>query len=102
MARHELRSNEFSAESAVRQRIVAAARQHFFARGFRGVTMDDLAEELGMSKKTLYAHFPGKTALLEGVLLHKFETIEADMEQIMAECSSDFVNGLHRLLACVK
>ena len=47
-----------------RQRIVDAARVHFFSHGFRSVTMDDLAEELGISKKTLYAHFPGKIDLL--------------------------------------
>src|SRR5436190_2270303 len=100
--RPEVKSGESDSEPGVRERIVGVARRHFLAHGFRGVTMDDLAEELGMSKKTLYAHFPGKTALLEAVLLHKFETVEADMEQIMSECSSDFVNGLHRLLACVK
>ena len=43
-------------------RIVAAARRYFLAHGFRGVTMDDLAAELGMSKKTLYAHFSSKAA----------------------------------------
>ncbi|MGH8100838.1 MAG: TetR/AcrR family transcriptional regulator, partial [Chthoniobacterales bacterium] len=36
-----------------RQRILGAARAHFFSHGFRSVTMDDLAEELGVSKKTL-------------------------------------------------
>jgi len=30
--------------------------------------MDDLAQELGISKKTLYAYFPGKFDLLEAVL----------------------------------
>jgi AcrR family transcriptional regulator len=33
-----------------RQRIVEAARGHFFNHGFRSVTMDDLALELGISK----------------------------------------------------
>jgi len=50
---------------ANRQRIVDAGRAHFFSHGFRSVTMDDLAGELGISKKTLYAHFPGKIDLLE-------------------------------------
>ena len=53
---------------ASRQRIVEAARAHFFSHGFRSVTMDDLADELGISKKTLYAHFRSKIALLEAVL----------------------------------
>jgi AcrR family transcriptional regulator len=63
-------------ESAPAQRIVSTARRHFFAHGFRSVTMDDLAEELGMSKKTLYASFPSKTALLRAVLLDRHQTEE--------------------------
>ena len=70
-------------ENAARQRIVAGARRHFFAHGFRGVTMDDLAEELGMSKKTLYAHFPSKTALLEAVIGDKLQRVEADLDRVI-------------------
>ena len=69
--RGAMRVAEPPVESLTRQRIVGAARRHFFAHGFRTVTMDDIAEELGMSKKTLYAHFPSKTALVEAVLLDK-------------------------------
>nr|MBA3354117.1 helix-turn-helix transcriptional regulator [Blastocatellia bacterium] len=58
--------------SSTRRRVLEAARGHFFHHGFRNVTMDDLAAELGVSKKTLYAHFPGKDALLEAVLNDKF------------------------------
>jgi AcrR family transcriptional regulator len=54
------------------QRIVESARAHFFSHGFRSVTMDEPAEELAISKKTLYAHFPSKIALLEAVLADKF------------------------------
>ncbi len=61
---HKLRSRRRKRESK-RQRIVDATRVHFFSHGFRRVTMDDLAAELGISKKTLYAHFPGKFDLLE-------------------------------------
>src|SRR5262245_50561362 len=89
-------------DTAAAPRIVAAARRHFFAHGFRGVTMDDLAEELGMSKKTLYAHFPSKTALLQAVLLEKFRDLEGEVARITDECAADFVAGLHRLLACVQ
>src|SRR5262245_9624183 len=86
----------------VRQRIIGAAREHFFIHGFHGVTMDDLAEGLGMSKKTIYAHFPSKTALLEAMLLEKFRCVEEDLQAITSECSADFASGLHRLLACVQ
>ena len=63
--------------------------------------MDDLAEELGMSKKTLYACFPSKTELLKSVLLDKFDDIEADLRQVTANCA-DVPTALHELLACIQ
>jgi AcrR family transcriptional regulator len=89
-------------DRTARQRILAAARQHFFTQGFRGVTMDDLAGEVGMSKKTLYAHFPSKTALLEAILLDKFRSMEADLIPITSEGAPGFAAALQRLLACVQ
>ncbi len=92
---------EIGLENNVRRRIVAAARSSFFAHGFRSVTMDQLAEELAMSKKTLYAHFPSKHALLEALLNDKFTGAEADLERVTAE-PADFLVGLERLLECVQ
>ena len=63
--------------------------------------MDDLAEELGMSKKTIYAGFPSKIALLKAVLLNKFDEIEEDLRRIASD-SSDVQVSLLRLLACVQ
>ena len=82
-----------------RQRIVDAARAHFFSHGFRSVTMDDLAEELGISKKTLYAHFPGKIELLEAVLADKFAGVEARLKEATRAHPHDFPATLHALLA---
>ena len=90
------------AENTAAQRIVTAARRHFFAHGFRGVTMDDLAEELGMSKKTLYASFPSKLDLLRAVLLDKFRSVEADLDRVMSPASKDVLAALHQLLACMQ
>src|SRR5881628_650762 len=81
------------------QRIVDAARVHFFSHGFRSVTMDDLAEELGISKKTLYAHFPGKFDLLEAVLTDKFAGVEATLKEVTRAHPHDFPATLRELLA---
>jgi AcrR family transcriptional regulator len=102
MRRREVQTPEAPPDGTARQRILGAARQHFLAHGFHGVTMDDLAEGLGMSKKTIYAHFPSKTALLQAVLLEKFRCVEEDLKAITSECSADFSAGLHRLLACLQ
>ena len=102
MQRRELRAPEVPLDRTARQRIIGAAREHFFTHGFHNVTMDDLAEGLGMSKKTIYAHFQSKSTLLEAMLLDKFHRIEEDLEAIASACSTDFATGLHRLLACVQ
>jgi AcrR family transcriptional regulator len=83
-------------------RIIAIARQHFFAHGFRGVTMDDLAGELGMSKKTLYASFGTKNDLLRAVLMDKFRTVEFDLQRIAASLSDAILDSLHQMLACLQ
>lgn len=84
------------------QRIINGSRRYFFAHGFRSVTMDDLARELGMSKKTLYACFPSKATLVETIIQDKFQQIDADLARITSNASSDCLGSLHRLLACVQ
>ena len=84
---------------ASRQLIVEAARAHFFSHGFRSVTMDDLAEELGISKKTLYAHFASKIALLEAVLADKFASVEARLKEVTCSYPHDFSTALQELLS---
>jgi len=61
--------------------------------------MDDLAAELGISKKTLYAHFPGKFDLLEAVLADKFAAVEARLKQVTRAHPRDFPATLQELLA---
>jgi AcrR family transcriptional regulator len=89
-------------DNPVAQKIITAARCHFFAHGFRAVTMDDLAGELGMSKKTLYANFPSKETLLRAVLLEKFRSIDRDLDEATTGDPKDVLAGLQRLLACVQ
>src|SRR5262249_24904646 len=81
------------------QQLVGAARAYFFSHGFRSVTMVDLAEELGVSKKPVYAHFPSKMPLLEAVLADKFPGVEAKLNDIARAYPHDFSAALHELLA---
>jgi len=96
------RAKKASVQTAVqgdRERILAGAREHFFAHGFRSVTMADLAAEMGMSKKTLYVHFPGKTALLEAMIDDKLGRIQADLGEVMDAEGVTFPDRLRQLLA---
>lgn len=96
MFRKKNRRNRIADDT--RQQIVDAARTHFFSHGFRSVTMDDLAKELAISKKTLYAHFPGKVDMLEAVLADKFASVEATLQEVTRVHPRDFPATLRELL----
>lgn len=83
------------------RRIVEASRKEFFALGFSRVTMDDLAEKLGMSKKTLYRHFPGKEMLLEAVIQCKLRSAERDLEAALAGAAPSAHARLSAAIACL-
>ena len=83
-------------------RVVSAARKQFFTHGFRAVSMDDLAAELGMSKKTLYAHFPSKTALVQAIMQEKFGEVEADLSRLKTTAGQNVETRLRNLLDCVQ
>ncbi|WP_266064112.1 TetR/AcrR family transcriptional regulator [Brucella intermedia] len=50
-----------------RTQILAAAERIFFARGFDRTSVDELRQEAGVSKGTIYAYFEGKEALFRAV-----------------------------------
>ncbi len=57
----------------------------FLTLGVKSVTMDEIAAELGISKKTIYAHFPTKTKLIDAAANYLFETISCGIESIKEE-----------------
>jgi AcrR family transcriptional regulator len=59
--------------------------------------MDDIAGELGMSKKTLYQYFPNKAEIVEGVTRHHFTEEKCTMDDILAD-AHDPVDALVRSL----
>lgn len=81
-----------------RARILAAARPRFFAYGYSGLTLDELAADLGISKKTFYVHFPGKDALVEALLAEFVHDIRASAEALFAEPGLSFAVKLHRFI----
>jgi len=51
--------------------ILERASQVFMKLGIKSVTMDDMAKQLGISKKTLYNHFTDKSELVEDIIKAK-------------------------------
>lgn len=63
------------------QRIVEKAQDLFFRYGLKSVTMDDIASNLGASKKTIYQYFKDKDHLVDAV-------VQREIEQDMHECTN--------------
>ena len=102
MSTRKLKQQDLSVDRAGVRRVVAVARRQFLTHGFRSVSMDDLAAELGMSKKTLYAHFPSKVALVEAVLEDKVGEVEADLGQLAKGQTANVEVVLHQFLDCLQ
>jgi len=83
----------------MKERILQEAALRFFREGFARVSMDDLAGELGISKKTIYQHFASKEELLEQVLQQLVQGIDRDVCAILDEEQADFIQKLTRLFA---
>ncbi len=79
-----LKFPELYLHSIMREKILLGATDLFLSYGFKSVTMDDIANKLGMSKKTIYQHFDNKTKLVEASTLNLFHFISEGINQICA------------------
>ena len=68
----------------MKEKIVLKATELFLNLGFKSVTMDDIANEMGISKKTIYTHFSNKTELVREVTLTMFTYIINGIDGIRA------------------
>ena len=68
----------------MREKILQKASQLFLTLGFKSVTMDDLAHEMGISKKTIYSHFENKTKLVEESTMNLFWEISNGIDHIIS------------------
>lgn len=68
----------------MRDSIIHKSAELFLSLGFKSVTMDDIANDLGISKKTIYVHFPNKSRLVEAVTFNLFDTICCGIDDICA------------------
>ena len=69
----------------MREKILQRATDLFLTLGFKSVTMDDLASEMGISKKTIYTHFKNKTQLVEDCTLSLFDAISQGIDFICSQ-----------------
>ena len=80
------------AKPDMKDRILETADRLFYLQGIRAVGVDTIAAEIGISKRTLYNHFPSKDALIAAYLERRFvaprPSDKPPAEQILATFDS--------------
>jgi AcrR family transcriptional regulator len=76
----------------MKERILQTADRLFYLDGIRAVGVDTIAAEIGISKRTLYNHFPSKDALITAYLERRFVNArpsdKSPVEQILGTFDS--------------
>jgi AcrR family transcriptional regulator len=89
----------FDREPPVTARMLKTAHRLIFQEGYPAFTMDELAHELGMSKKTLYVHFPGKDALVGRIIDLIGARMWTRMEAVIDDRKLDFTQKVAGVVA---
>jgi AcrR family transcriptional regulator len=87
-------------EVADKQRIVDVASKQFMESGISKVTLDEVAAELGMSKKTMYKFFPSKEDLLKTIVHTMMNGVRLRVEAVI-NTDKPFVEKAPELLAII-
>jgi len=80
-----------------RHRIIEEAATMFRMYGIRAVTMDMLANQMGISKRTIYEVFSDKDELLKGVLTWMTEKQAETLRKVLSE-SENVIEAIFKLL----
>ena len=76
-----------------KDRILVKAEELFMQLGIRSVSMDDIANNLGMSKKTLYQYFADKDELVEAVVQGHLNVVQGDC----IKCRTEAKDAIHEI-----
>jgi AcrR family transcriptional regulator len=85
-------------EKEIKEKILHKASEMFLQFGFSRVTMEEIAVELGMSKKTLYRFFPGKEQLLREMIIGMKCKFEDYVQALWGNNEMSFIEKLKNLM----
>lgn len=82
-------------------RILEGAQRLIFSHGVATWTMEDLAHELGISKKTLYVHFAGKEAIVAALVENLGRLTHTRLESVVGHADLNCIEKLCALIQVV-
>ena len=87
---------DFSSKEELKERIIKQALEDFATHGIKSIRMDDIANALKISKRTLYETFEDKETLLRECILYHQVTSRAALKELVANST----NVLEVILIC--
>jgi AcrR family transcriptional regulator len=81
-----------------RQEIIAAARELFETKDYEKTTMQNVMDQLGIAKGTIYHYFKSKEELLEAVIEHTISEYIAGMQTILDKTEGNALDKLRILI----
>ena len=85
------------AEVTEKEKILYFTHAKFITEGFYKTTMDEIARDLQMSKKTIYKHFDSKEELLENVCGMRMNLMEEFLDEV-AESDDDAITKFLKII----
>lgn len=87
--------------TVLRDRIVDQACLLFNEHGYSKVSASEIAQSLGISKKTLYKEFETKEDILRAVIRPKLEQSRADLSRILGDTSATYIERLSAVMTMI-
>ena len=84
------------------ERILQVAHELFMAHGFSGVSMNDVVQQVGITKPTLYYHYADKEALYAAVIAHALSQMGGELSAHIARMHGDTAQVLHGIVAVIQ
>ncbi len=81
-----------------RELALHSASELFIEKGYKNLTMDEIADYMGVTKKTLYNHFPGKFELMKEAIEMRLDLILDELWKIADDKESHFTFKLKKLI----
>lgn len=87
--------------SEAREHIMQVAAPLFAKNGYRGVSMRELAQAVGVTQAALYYHFKDKQELYLGVVDMVLKDVVVHWQEAQQDCQGDPVARLHAVVSCI-
>ena len=79
----------------MKEKILQYSKEVFYREGFYKITMDEIARDLKISKKTIYKYFPSKEAIVKELIEETLQRVNIAHDEILQRD----INSLEKLVA---